>query len=72
MKVCLVVLSCLVYDGAENIKNGKEYKSCAIEVSKIKKVISLDDNSVFIEDLGEVKESVEEVANKVNTCKKSK
>lgn len=70
MKVCLVVLSCFVYDGAEKVNKTKEYKSCAIEVSKIKKVHTLEDNTVFIADLGEVKESVQEVASKVNTCKK--
>lgn len=72
MKVCLIVLSCLVYDGAEKITKTKEYKSCAIEVSKIKKVHTLEDNTVFVEDLGEVKESVHEVARIVNSCKNSK
>ena len=69
VKVCLVVLSCLVYNTEHNSKP-KEYKSCAIEVSKIKKVHTLEDNTVFIADLGEVKESVQEVASKVNSCKK--
>ena len=71
MKVCLVVLSCLIYN-IENNSKPKEYKSCAVEVSKIKKIITLDDNSVFIDDFGEVKESVQEIASKVNSCKNSK
>jgi hypothetical protein len=69
MKTCLILLSCLVYEEA-TLTTKKEFKPCAIEVSRVKKVLMPEASSVFIEDFGEVKESVSEIVSKINDCKK--
>jgi hypothetical protein len=71
MNVCLIVLSCLVLSDESNSKS-REYKPCAIEISKIKEIQTSDNDLVYIKDFGLVKETVPEIAQKVNSCQKSK
>ena len=65
MNTCLVLLSCLIYN---NEISNKNYNPCAIDASRVKKVQIIEIGSTFIEDFGEVKETVHEIAKKVNAC----
>ena len=67
MNTCLILLTCLIYNNDTSLRN---YKSCAIDVSQVKKVHNLEIGSTFIEDFGEVKDTVAEIAEKVNACNK--